>query len=204
MPSRYRVTGVDGRTGRETVMLFEASSLSEAERLAARQGVTPRKIERVEDGEADAPAPAPAAARAAAAAAGGEGEVWHGGTSQWANFPLFLLCVLIVPIPYVLWRVLSTRFERYTLTTERLLHQRGVFSRAVDELELYRVRDVTATQTFWQRLVGIGDITLATSDRSDPSEVIRGVANHRGVMDLIREHTETMRRVKRVRELDVE
>lgn len=202
MPSRYRVTGVDGRSGREAVMLFEASSLSEAERLAARQGVTPRKIERVEDGAADAPAAA--APRAVAAAAGGEGEVWHGGTSQWANFPLFLLCLLVIPIPYVLWRVLSTRMERYTLTTERLLHQRGVFSRTVDELELYRVRDVTATQTFWQRLVGIGDVALATSDRSDPSEVIRGVANHRGVMDLIREHTENMRRVKRVRELDVE
>ncbi len=202
MPSRYRVTGVDGRTGREAEMLFEASSLSEAERLAARQGVTPRKIERVE--EEGGEAPVAGASRADGGAPGGEREVWHGGASQWANFPLFLLCVLVIPIPYVLWRALATRLERYTLTTERLLRQRGVFSRTVDELELYRVRDVTATQTFWQRLVGIGDIVLATSDRSDPSEVIRGVTNHRGVMDLIREHTENMRRVKRVRELDVE
>lgn len=198
MGKQYRVTGTDERTGGVAVVVVEASSVGEAERLAASRGVRARRVE-----EQDASSGA-ASAGAATERAGGESEVWRGGSSQWVNFPLFLLCLLVIPIPYVAWRVLWTRMERFTLTSERLLHERGVLSRSVDETELYRVRDVTAKQSFWQRVVGVGDVGLVTSDRTDPDMVLRSVKDHRAVMDLIRAHTETMRKVKRVRELDVE
>lgn len=158
-----------------------------------------------------APGAAPASAASAAssgALAGAERVIWTGRSSQWTNLPVFVLCgllaFLVVPLLVAAWVILQTRMASYTLTTERLRTERGVLSKTRDELELYRVRDMEATQSFWQRIVGIGTIRLVTSDRSHPEMVLPGIRAHRSAMDLIRGQTEEMRKVKRVRELDVE
>jgi uncharacterized membrane protein YdbT with pleckstrin-like domain len=157
---------------------------------------------------ADAP-PAPIAPpRADDDTPSGERDVWVGRPSQWTNFPIFVLCAalspLILPILYAAWVVLETRMSVYTLTTERLRTRRGVLAQRRDELELYRVRDIAVRQSFWQRLVGVGSVELVTSDRSDPRLVLPSIPDFEHAATLLREHTERMRRVKRVRELDVE
>lgn len=142
------------------------------------------------------------------AGAGPEEQVWRGGPSQWTNFPVFVLCALlsplILPVLYAAWMLIETRSESFTLTTERLRTERGVLSKKRDELELYRVRDIETRQSLLQRLVGVGTIVLMTSDRSDPTLTLPSVRGHRFAADLIRKHTETMRRLKRVRDLDVD
>jgi len=62
---------------------------------------------------------------------------------------------------------LSRLNKRYTLTTERLILTSGIFSRRVDEIELFRVKDVTLKQSFFQRLVGYGTVVVSSSDMSD-------------------------------------
>lgn len=142
------------------------------------------------------------------AGAGPEETVWRGGPSQWTNFPVFVLCALlsplVLPLLYAAWVILETRSATYTLTSERLRTERGVLSKKRDELELYRVRDIETRQTIWQRLVGVGSVVLLTSDRSDPTLTMPSVRGHRDVADTVRRHTETMRRIKRVRDLDVD
>ncbi len=142
------------------------------------------------------------------AGAGPEETAWRGGPSQWTNFPVFVLCaplsLLVVPLLYAAWVIIETRSATFTLTSERLRTERGVLSKKRDELELYRVRDIETRQTVWQRLVGVGSVVLLTSDRSDPTLVMPSIRGHREVADLVRRNTETMRRIKRVRDLDVD
>ncbi len=222
---KYRVVGADPATGATREMEVEASSAGEAERLGVEGGIVVEQVMVARDSPAP-PKPsvettpaAPAKPEAREERGGGEGaaptagdrgerEVWRGGPSQWGNAPVFLLgallAFLVVPIVYGVVVLLETRFTRYELTTQRLRTRQGVLNKRTDEIELYRVRDFTVEQSLWQRAVRLGSVRLVTSDRSHPEMVLKNVSGHGALADLLREHTETMRRLKRVRELDVE
>jgi len=132
-----------------------------------------------------------------------EREVWSGCPSQWQNLWAWVSCLLLVPIPWALWRALVTRNTRYLLTDQRLKNTHGVFNRVTDDLELYRVKDTHFQQTFWQRMVGIGDIVLSTSDTTTPTVVVADIRDAEGVRERVRALVEQRRDAKRVRELDV-
>ena len=132
-----------------------------------------------------------------------EQEVWSGTPSQWQNLWAWVSCILIVTIPWALWRALVTKNTRYAVTDQRLKVTRGGCNRVTDDLELYRVKDTHFRQTFWQRMVGIGDIVLSTSDTTTPVVVIADIRDAEGVRERIRGLVERRRDAKRVRELDV-
>jgi uncharacterized membrane protein YdbT with pleckstrin-like domain len=153
--------------------------------------------------------------------------VWRGTPSQWSNFGTYVLCLLlaagvvaayffvspteprillglILPALWALSRWIATRFHRYEITSERIKVTRGILSRHSSELELYRVRDYTLVEPFWLRLVGCGNIVLATSDRSTPQIVLHAVPHASDLKDQIRIHTEQMRQRRGVRDLEID
>lgn len=134
---------------------------------------------------------------------GPEEEIWSGRPSQWVNVVPFLLCVLIIPIPYAIWRWLAVRCTRYTLTTQRLRHTHGILSRHHDDMELYRVKDVTVSEPFIQRMVGLGSVKLVTSDATTPEMTLPAISEPLTVLEAVREQVETLRRSRGVREFDV-
>lgn len=137
-----------------------------------------------------------------------EETVWRGPSSQWKNFGVYLLCGLfcwlIVPIFIALARYLQTKCKIYELTTERLKITQGVFSKVTDTLELYRVKDIETRQPFMQRLVGIENIHINTSDLTTPFLVVDGIPSSVGFADKLRNQVEIIRQQKRVREIDIE
>ena len=163
-----------------------------------------------------------------------EETVWRGSVSQWKIFGFFVLQVLLVAVivilfvvvqrqspevsnfaPYILIllalpifiagkRYLQTKCKVYELTSERLKMSEGVFSKVIDTLELYRVKDIETRQPFLYRLCGIENVQLNTSDTSSPFVVIQAIPHHIGLGDRIRNQVETIRQQKGVREIDVE
>jgi len=76
---------------------------------------------------------------------------------QW----IYTICTLGI---YFLIVYLSRLNTRYTLTDERLKITSGLLTKKVDEIELFRIKDTKVTQTFLNRLVGIGTISVISSD----------------------------------------
>ena len=130
--------------------------------------------------------------------------VWQGNPSQWQNFGWFLLCLLVIPIPFAVWKWLETRNTRYTLTDERLQFTRGVLSKTTEDLELYRVRDTKFQQSFWERMVGLGEIELYTTDETTTTIRLPYIRDAVAVREQMRELVEARRDAKRVRYLDTE
>ncbi|MDP3071240.1 MAG: PH domain-containing protein [Opitutaceae bacterium] len=153
--------------------------------------------------------------------------LWHGSPSQWTNLGSYFLCLLLaaaigalylvvtpvqplilaglgLPALWALCRWIATRTERYELTSERIRVRTGFFSRTTHDLELYRVRDYSTVEPFWLRLVGVGHVILTSSDRSTPQTVLRAVPRVAALKDLIRIHTEHMRRRRGVRDLEID
>lgn len=129
---------------------------------------------------------------------------WSGTPSQWRNAGWFLSCLLLLPIPWALWRWLETRSTRYTLTDQRLKTQRGVLNKLTEDLELYRVRDTRFQQSLVERMLGLGEIVLFTTDESTPQVSLRYIRDAEAVREKLRGLVEARRDAKRVRYLDAE
>ena len=141
-------------------------------------------------------------------AAVGEPLVWGGSPSQLLNFPVFLICTLlcwlIIPIFIAIWKWLVVHNIRYELTSERLKILSGVLNKELEELELYRVRDYRLEQPFWLRLFSLGNVTVTTTDVSQPQVTLRAIADSERVRELIRRNVEDCRTKKGVRSLDLQ
>jgi uncharacterized membrane protein YdbT with pleckstrin-like domain len=146
---------------------------------------------------------------------------WKGSPSQWLNIGPFLICLvlttgiivggifflpayiaLIIPAVYALWRYLTVRCQIFEITTQRLRITTGVINQKIDEVELYRVKDIVLERKWWMRLTGLGNVHIETSDRSLPHVDIPAIRDSIGLREELRKLVEAMRDKKRVRELD--
>ncbi len=133
-----------------------------------------------------------------------EETLWQGTSSQLKNFWAFVACILVIPIPWAIYRWLVVKTTTYRLTTERLITERGILNKTTDTLELYRVRDQQVTAPLIQRLFGLQTIHLLTTDTSTPEIVIDFIPASAGLPDLFRKQVEESRMRKRVRTVDLE
>ena len=78
------------------------------------------------------------------------------------------------------------RSTLYTITNQRVLIEQGLFSKTVDEIDLRYVDDSRFAQTMVDRMLGIGHVTLISSDKSSPQFVLRSIKDPRGVREMIR------------------
>lgn len=90
-------------------------------------------------------------------------------------------------------------FTRYALSEDRLFLSVGFFNIRDDELLLYRVRDITTRRSLWQRLFGMGTVTVISSDKSQPTLELKNVKNPLMVKELLHERVEEMKLKRRVR-----
>ena len=109
-----------------------------------------------------------------------------------------------MPIFIAIAKWLRVKCNTFEITTERIRITEGVFSKKIEELELYRVKDARVLEPFWLRIFSLGNIVLTTSDRSHPTLVIPAVPDVRGLREQLRTHIERMRLLKGVREVDFE
>jgi hypothetical protein len=89
----------------------------------------------------------------------------------------------------LLWWLSFLGRQQITVSNERVLVETGFWNKVRDDVEVFRVRDVVVTRSLWQRLLGIGNITVkATEGRGQPEEVhtLRGVSNPIRVSEVIR------------------
>ena len=133
-----------------------------------------------------------------------EETLWKGTSSQVKNLWLFVACILVIPIPWAIAAWLRTKCRVYTLTSERLLIESGVFSKSHETLELYRVRDLQYTEPFWLRLFGLQNIHLLATDMTTSNLVLEYLPKAAGLPDLFRTQIEACRARKVVRELGVD
>ena len=94
---------------------------------------------------------------------------------------------------------LPLSFTRYKLSDDRLFVSVGFLNIKDDEILLYRVRDIDTERTLWQRLFGVGTVTIMSSDKSMPNLVLKNVKDPVFVKELIHKQVEEMKIKRRVR-----
>lgn len=90
-------------------------------------------------------------------------------------------------------------FTRYQLSEDRLFLSQGFLNIRDDDILLYRVRDIDTRRNLWQRLFGVGTVTVLSSDKTMPTLVLKNVKDPLFVKELIHKQVEEMKLKRRVR-----
>lgn len=107
--------------------------------------------------------------------------------------------------PEIIWKDrkryfgLPLSFTRYSLSDDRLFLSVGFLNIQDEEVLLYRIRDINTTRTLWQRLFGVGTVTVVSSDKSMPTIVLKNVKDPMTVKELLHQQVEEMKIRRRVR-----
>ena len=93
---------------------------------------------------------------------------------------LVLLGLTALNLLWVVGRTAKWTTTDFVLTTDRLIYRSGVFAKKGKEIPLERLNDISFNQTFFQRIIGAGDLLIesggergqqAFSDIRRPSRV---------------------------------
>ena len=93
---------------------------------------------------------------------------------------------------------LPLSFTRYALSEDRLFLSIGFWSIKDEEVLLYRIRDINTSRTLWQRLFGVGTVTVVSSDKTMPSLVLKNIKRPIEVKELLHRQVEDMKIQRRV------
>ena len=107
----------------------------------------------------------------------------------------------------VIWRArkrtlfgLPWTFTRYSLTPEKFILESGFFRSRMDEVRLYRIQDIGLDRSLAERILGLGTVTVVSSDRSMPRFQIVRIRNSRAFTELLSDLVEECRRRNRIYE----
>ena len=94
---------------------------------------------------------------------------------------------------------LPLSFTTYAVSKDRLFQSSGILNLKYEEILLYRIRDISLSRSFGQRIFGVGSITVSSSDKSRPTLVIQNVKMPVAVKELLHEQVEEMKIRRRIR-----
>ena len=97
------------------------------------------------------------------------------------------------------WLGMPITFTRYALSEDRLFLSVGFLNIKDDEILLYRVRDIDTQRNLWQRMFGVGTVTVVSSDKTMPNLELKNVKDPVFVKELLHKQVEEMKIKRRVR-----
>jgi uncharacterized membrane protein YdbT with pleckstrin-like domain len=94
---------------------------------------------------------------------------------------------------------------RYKVTTRRVMVERGLLSKRLEQIDNYRIKDYVVERPFGQRLLGTGNLLLHTMDQTTPSLRLLGLRTDVvALYEQLRTAAEAERERRNVRLLDNE
>jgi uncharacterized membrane protein YdbT with pleckstrin-like domain len=121
------------------------------------------------------------------------------------NLGMLWLLLSLAAIGIFVWRWFVNLASKYQVTEERLIIRKGIIAKSVDEIELYRIKDVRINFSIINQLAGIGHLTISSSDETtrEGDLVIRDVERAQARREELRRLVDTARQKRRVREIDM-
>ena len=120
---------------------------------------------------------------------------YEASPAMFRNHPLLFIGAVILIAAFglgiliLLYWYIKVRSERLTITGDVLHYARGILSKSQIDLDMSEIRAVHVTQTFWQRVFGVGTLEFFTS--GDMAELtLEGMPDPNAVRDLVRKRTE--------------
>ena len=113
----------------------------------------------------------------------------------------FLWFILIGWNIGILISYISSISEHVRVTSQRVVHTLGLISKKLEEVEFYRVKDTDFKQSTFQRILGVGTITLFSDDATAP-ELTFAISSPKDIREKIRDFVIVERKKRRTLQMD--
>jgi hypothetical protein len=87
---------------------------------------------------------------------------------------------------FLLIKIIRLKAVCYEITADRIEWRRGILSRRYDNLDMFRVVDLKLHRNLFDCILGIGTVTLVTTDKTDPEFVFEKIRRPRKLYDVIK------------------
>lgn len=120
-------------------------------------------------------------------------------TAHLYRLPAYLSAFVLILLAYQILRIYCIRYE---VDSEELRYYSGIFKRKHEIIELYRVKDFLIEKPLIYRLLGLGNLTVYTSDKTTPVLRLQAIKEPEEKYKILRGLVELNRREKHVFEVD--
>lgn len=96
------------------------------------------------------------------------------------------LAAALLTVLTVMLRIAQLKSIHYEISPDRIEYARGIFSRKIDNLDMFRVTDIKLHRSLLDCMVGVGSVTLVTKDETDPFFDFEKVASPKKLYDMIK------------------
>jgi uncharacterized membrane protein YdbT with pleckstrin-like domain len=131
-----------------------------------------------------------------------ETTLFEGNPALVPNFGALFVSIITLGLG-LLYFLIRAKQTHYKITTQRVIIERGLFSKRLDQIDTYRINDYAVERPFGQRLLGTGNIVLTSMDRSNPEVRIEDIKTDvLSLYESLRKATEDQKSRRGVRTLD--
>lgn len=113
--------------------------------------------------------------------------------SAWQAIPI----ILSFGLWYLVYLVRKMQ-TRYTVTSQRVRVERGIFRIQTSMLEVFRIEHFSINQPLGMRLMGFSELVLSTSDREIPEIRLIGIPDVEALAEKLRDRSLEERKRRRV------
>ena len=124
------------------------------------------------------------------------------GVHYWPLWWITLTCV-VAGLLFLFIPVLIVKSVRYRVSNYRIDYERGIFGKKIDTLELWHVEDLHFEQSFLNRILGIGNITVISHDDTTPRLTMVGIPSPRPLYETLKQRIIAVKRQRGVVKMDV-
>lgn len=96
----------------------------------------------------------------------------------------YMLAGLIVMM--LILKAAHLKSIHYEVTADRIEWSRGIFSRKIDSIDMFRVVDLKLHRSLLDCILAIGTVTIITKDQTDPEFVFKKVRNPRSLYNVLK------------------
>ena len=128
--------------------------------------------------------------------------VWYVLKDDW--WPWYVIVgLMLVGLLMMVIPVLVVKQFRYRISNHRIDFERGLLGKKIDTMELWHVDDIKFEQSFLNRLMGVGRITVMSDDQTTPNLELKGLPNPRPLFDALKQRIITVKRQRGVIKMDM-
>ena len=99
-------------------------------------------------------------------------------------FNVAMTMVFLMPILFIYGEVKRRHIGTYIITNFRIIVKRGILRTKIDSVTNKMIVNVRAMQTFWERVLGIGNVDITTSRGAKEIE-LKDITHYKEVENLI-------------------
>ena len=112
------------------------------------------------------------------------------------------LVVVVIGFCLILVPLIRSKTIRYRVSNYRIDYERGLFGKDIDTLELWHVEDIRFHQSFIDRLLGVGNITVVSHDETMPMLIMHDVPHSRELFEQLKQRIIAVKRSRGVIKMD--